>query len=505
MISQRFDHGMYMIGHHTPRVQQIPLALKKSQCAGNQISDIRLPQPGIAQTPVQDCINLSRIPRPKRLLSVPCMTRFFWIGIDPGEQQAPLFAQASDHFRGQGIRQTKGHKINRAFEFLMRQVTARVIASEHERSPTENIPSDTSLNFFGNPMSKPEVSAFRRSAGILPAILSVVRSTVSSPFSLGLFFKKRRFAQQIGWQARCLRYVRPRHVRLPRTNALLLFFLSLMPAVLAAAPADKSDKYLILEYTFDEASDNDVVARDSGPLARHLSIGSALSRSLPGAGAEGGGGGGRAIGRTGDRDVFMSSPNPSSGARLDGLVSFTLCGWYKLNFNQRTRGTIFQLVPVEGNGFQLHFGSKQSKSPNQWLMALVSVVGPGGTNLHTGEGVSYSAWDDAFSRMGEWIFFALVFDAANDARLVEFYVGSETSPVRLVGRSKRASHWTRDFTLGRIGSIHAANTMDSAAPIPMGTYLDNLRLFGARSGGVGALSREELERLRQRDLSGQSR
>ncbi|AHF94789.1 hypothetical protein OPIT5_26925 [Opitutaceae bacterium TAV5] len=231
-----------------------------------------------------------------------------------------------------------------------------------------------------------------------------------------------------------------------------------------------------------------------------------MSRSLPGAGA----GGGTGIGRTGDRDVFLSSSSASTRADahvagFDGLVSFTLCGWYRLNFNRRTRGTLFQLVPLEGNGFQLHFGSKAGGAPDRWAMSLVSVVGPEGNNLHTGEGVSYSAWDDAFSRMDEWIFFALVFDAASQTRLVEFYVGSENDPVRPAGRVKRPGHWTRDFTLGRIGGIRIANAMDSRSPVPMGVYFDDLRLFGARTGEEGALSRDELERVRQRALSGHSR
>ncbi|MDR1282830.1 MAG: hypothetical protein LBK99_18690 [Opitutaceae bacterium] len=250
----------------------------------------------------------------------------------------------------------------------------------------------------------------------------------------------------------------------------------------------------LLAYSFSDDSGPRV--RDNGRCALHLEISPAWSWGVPGSGVAGG----PTLMRTGDRDIFVEN-REAANSGLDGLRSFTVCGWYKLGFNERHTGVLFELEASGGNGFQLHFSSRaeaggDGKRQGPWRHALVAVIGPKGTNPHTGEGVRYSSWENPCARPGEWIFFAVVVDTIQaDNGFLRFYAASENEPLALIGQSRQPENRTRDFALGKIGAIRLGNSADLKMPVPVGTCFDEFRFHGSASDNTGALSREMLKHI----------
>lgn len=266
-----------------------------------------------------------------------------------------------------------------------------------------------------------------------------------------------------------------------------LVFASLSASALETTPE------LLLAYPFSEGSA--LVASDEGPHALHLQVSPAWSWGVSGSGV----GGGPALGRTGDMDISIENEKAADSG-LDGLVSYTLCGWYKLEFNEKHTGVLFELVASEGNGFQVHFSSKPEGTDRQigpWQHALVAVVGPTGINPHTGEGVRYSRWENPFARVGEWIFFAVTVDTTrSDNHFLRFYAATEGEQLQIVGQYGRTATWSPDFTLGRIVAIGLGNSSDLNMPVPVGTYFNEFRFYGSADGASGALSVGMLEDIR---------
>lgn len=276
--------------------------------------------------------------------------------------------------------------------------------------------------------------------------------------------------------------------------ALLIVALLAMSPALAAESASP----LLLHYPFADADGQTVT--DWGPLGISLSAGTAMSWSTPAAGV----GGGAALGRIGDGDIISESQSVA-GKGLDDLRSFTVSGWFKLSFSEKNSGVLFELVPAEGNGFQLHFATKpiDKQAPDKGLVhGLVSVIGPQGINPHTGEGVVYSPWDPSFVRVGEWVFFALAVDATKDEGAFAFYGGTEAEGVRRLGVFRKPPSWTRGLSLGKIIAVRMANSVDFKRPVPIGTWFDDFHFFGSAADASGALSQRQIESLRQSAVSG---
>lgn len=265
----------------------------------------------------------------------------------------------------------------------------------------------------------------------------------------------------------------------------------LIAAILA--PVAIGQEKPLLDYRFDNGSG--ALVSDQSPAGLHLSAGAALNWSAPGSGV----GGGVALGRVGDRDVFLENKN-AAGKGLDGLTAFTVCGWHKAGFTEPTQGVLFELTAADGLGYRLHLSSKR-EADGRLSYALVSVVVPDERTAPNGA-VQYSPWDTPVAVEGEWVFFAAVVDLREDLRMVTFYTGTETrEPTVVMGSFGRRDVWSDIRKLGRIDAVRVANSVDFKQPIPVGFYLDDISFFGSSKEFGGALDSGEIYSVWQRSIT----
>jgi len=258
---------------------------------------------------------------------------------------------------------------------------------------------------------------------------------------------------------------------------------------------------LIFDYPFNEG--RGVVAHAaSGGF--DLAIGADM-----GWGLRGPGGHGSSLGRVGNSSVYAR--NTSVDGKLGDCASYTVTGWYKLSQPELGGGTIVDLLPSDPKkfGLQIHFSArKKNSSPVEWMQTLVAMIATPGTNPHNGSGVMYSSWEGGFGELDEWMFFAFSVDANAPRRQMAFYMGSETEPVRLVGYSSALGALAEPgrLHLGAIGEIWIGNTsgiLQKQAPIALGTYLDDIRLYGSQTDSNGVLGLDDLESLRLAAINNQ--
>lgn len=253
---------------------------------------------------------------------------------------------------------------------------------------------------------------------------------------------------------------------------------------------------LLVHYPLNEGSG--LSSKDHGPSGLDLTIGSDMGWAVAGSGV----GGGSALGRVGDSEVFAK--NGEVNGAIDQLTSYTITGWYKLSELEKN-GVIIDLLAEEGNGCQIHFARKVDEADGKTKQSLVLVVGPEGTNPHTGPGVRYSLWDAPYGQLDQWIFFAVTVDALATTNQITFYAGSETEPVKALGGRFTLGEGVDPsrYALGRIREIgigdHGGSQVRS--PINLGTYFNDFRFYGAVGTNAGALLEKALEEIRVDDLS----
>lgn len=245
----------------------------------------------------------------------------------------------------------------------------------------------------------------------------------------------------------------------------------------------------ILEYRFNETG---FTAPSSGSDVTPLQLQNASNVPTDLHGAPGTG----VSGLVGDRALDFTSANGMGNAattgpvafqsadngNIDGLLSFTLAGWFK------TDGT----API--NGAARLLGNQSGGNGFLFLAASAGniqlQVGVGGTTT------PFVTTGAAYAATQSWVFFAATFNGALTTNNVNFYVGSSAGQVSLVN--------TFSFALGGL-------TEDSAALIvanestsfqrPFDGYLDNFRVFGSKTDGSGSLSTAALESYRVADLT----
>lgn len=253
---------------------------------------------------------------------------------------------------------------------------------------------------------------------------------------------------------------------------------------------------LLLHYPLNEGSG--LASKDKGPSGLDLTIGSDMGWGVAGSGV----GEGSSLGRVGDSEVFAK--NAEVNGAIDQLTSYTVTGWYKLSELERN-GVIIDLLAEEGNGCQIHFAKKVDDADGKTKQSLVLVVGPEGTNPHTGAGVRYSLWDAPYGNLDQWIFFAVTVDSLATTNQITFYAGSETEPVKALGGrfTLGESVDPSTYALGKIREIWIGDHGGSQArsPINLGTYFNDIRFYGAVGTNAGALSEKALEEIRVEDLS----
>ncbi len=169
---------------------------------------------------------------------------------------------------------------------------------------------------------------------------------------------------------------------------------------------------------------------------------------------------------------------------LGGLTSFTLQGWFKGD-DQAIQGLarLISYRPSNSGGEESGFGLYSSLSPGRLNFQGM------GANESGGKFRS----QPAFNQANEWLFFAITYASS----IMTFYAGTTTEPVEVRGI-------VEGVPLDPVppsGEISVGNMKFGMRPFK--GWIDNVRVFGSLSDDTGALSRQQLEELREADVRGE--
>jgi hypothetical protein len=246
-------------------------------------------------------------------------------------------------------------------------------------------------------------------------------------------------------------------------------------AILTASVASAAP---ILEYQFETLA-------STGTDTTPVTLLSGAAQSAAGTGVTGGLGlpmspTDRAFsGTTGSSRAAQSADNDS----IDGLVSFTLSGWYKTSA----------------------LGGRFLHNPSDFELI------PGAGSLTLSVDSANASAGGAFPQNNEWSFFAITYDGTQTAGNVKYYAGYRTDAeaqaagaasagVQLVATASRNAGPTNDNTGALlIGNRNNAGAFDRAYV----GLLDNLRIDGSKAAGDagGALTLAELDARRLGDVT----
>lgn len=188
----------------------------------------------------------------------------------------------------------------------------------------------------------------------------------------------------------------------------------------------------------------------------------------------------------------------TSDTSVSQLKSWTVSGWYKTDGEQifGNGGTVVVQSPVCFNvncnpginavGFAVR---------GEWGNGFRTSVN--GTN--TGTGSSGNTWEDKHT----WVFFAVTYDGTQSIANLHYYRGyrnateATTHPVSTTETA--FDTLDKGETLPSTG-IAIGNRVDDMSRAFDG-YLDNIRVFGSRADGSGALTPAQIESIRKTDLA----
>lgn len=254
----------------------------------------------------------------------------------------------------------------------------------------------------------------------------------------------------------------------------------------------------ILDFSFDGSGAEEVSGRGaSDGLKLMLLDARKLEVDLH---SEGGGG---VSGKPGDKALNLTSAE-GMGAVVDGgevkgpaakgegvtealssMVSYTIQGWFK------TEGG-----PIRGVARLIDCSMAGNTSP---LLAIWSTVSPGTIYLSVANPDADSGAKPPSSKYGsfnqanQWVFFAVTYSQSDGA--IHFFSGGSDRDVARIN-SITAPAKTSDLPCTPyIGNTRGFNR-------PFKGFIDNLRIFGSKTDDSGALSIEELEALRTKDIGG---
>ncbi|MES2310529.1 MAG: LamG-like jellyroll fold domain-containing protein [Verrucomicrobiota bacterium] len=171
---------------------------------------------------------------------------------------------------------------------------------------------------------------------------------------------------------------------------------------------------------------------------------------------------------------------------VDGLVSFTLQGWYNTaSFSSiGSNAKLFDKNTGGSSGFSLRTSSSNT------LALQVN-----GTSVASGASSSYAL-------QNEWVFFAVTYDgtagslASNN---VHFYVGTTSATASEVS----AATLTTGISLANANSLILGNNSAATGNVnirPFDGYLDDMRIFGSTTNSTGSLNLAQLESFRSLDI-----
>lgn len=158
---------------------------------------------------------------------------------------------------------------------------------------------------------------------------------------------------------------------------------------------------------------------------------------------------------------------------VDGLVSFTLQGWFRCTTLANNRARFFD-----------------KKSGNTSFLLAV-------TNGYLTLEVNGTATDARtnYTDLNTWVFFAATYDSTALTNQARFFKGTAGSAVELTD----ADTLSRGTALANSVALNVGNA--AAGDRPFKGLLDNMRIYGSKTDGRGALNIAQLEWLRVKDLT----
>ncbi|HWL54318.1 MAG TPA: LamG-like jellyroll fold domain-containing protein [Chthoniobacteraceae bacterium] len=276
-----------------------------------------------------------------------------------------------------------------------------------------------------------------------------------------------------------------KHLRLPRSlsTAAVIFFL-------AAAASSASGQ--LLEFRFNDSGTTTANAGSSTDTGAFLDGPTATPTAVDLHGASGSGvsglAGDLAFDNTGTtwQTSGSSRLKVEASTALNGLTSFTLSGWYKTSETTGWAAARLFSKNTTGNALELYFSTGSKAGGAGLNLALATPGQTTSTSVSSGLSADLGLAD-------QWVFFAVSYDGTLTEDNIRFYYGSTTTEVTLltVGTLNAGTLAASPFDL---------NIGNNVSNRPWDGYLDNIRLFGATSGGGGALGMAQLESWRQVDV-----
>ena len=211
-------------------------------------------------------------------------------------------------------------------------------------------------------------------------------------------------------------------------------------------------------------------------------------------------------GKPGDKSLNLTSADAMGGDELGGrgpvasasnetdlfggLQSYTISGWLKC-----------EGAEVERVARLINFSTSTETHEKRALLDLMSTITPGSLLLAVRpdgdlpEDIVNKS-KGGFKNKGGWMFFAVTYSQNETGDgTVQFYAGSDGSSVTPCG-----SVAARAATPPLPSRVNVGNTRTRTKPFK--GWLDNIRVHGSRNDASGALSQEELEELRLKDVEG---
>lgn len=252
----------------------------------------------------------------------------------------------------------------------------------------------------------------------------------------------------------------------------------------------------ILHYRLDEASGTR--AEDSGTGQVPLEVGSGMGWSVSGTGV----GGGTSIGRVINGDAWLrGSKLPSE---MNQLSAYLITGWYKLSFKGPSQAVIIDLTAIKGRGVQLRLSTKPGDTPEAERKASIVISSTGDQSARAANDVLiYGQWYEEYAKLNQWIFFAVGVNVPKQQ--VVFYRGTATQPVSKAETYSFQKNSNSDaFVLGDLNEISIGSSASHQNVIPMGMYMDDLRIYAFGDSFPVWVTVAQVEKIRLQGLEGDS-
>jgi hypothetical protein len=165
------------------------------------------------------------------------------------------------------------------------------------------------------------------------------------------------------------------------------------------------------------------------------------------------------------------------------LTSFTLQGWF---YSDTQINGVARLLDDNSGGLQ-GFGLRADSNAGRLVLTVNST-----------SAISAAS----YTQTNQWVFFAVTYDGSQTSSNVNFYIGTTTSGVSLVGTHTINAGLSQGNLLPLvIGNSTGSNNASNINNRPFDGYLDNIRVYGSATDNTGVLGITQLEAIRSSDVT----